>query len=320
MFHNLDPNIKPKNLLDILKWKRTSKRLQWPILSELISTDIPPKKIANDENIRVSYVGHVTFLIQMKGLNILTDPVWSDMVSPFTFAGPKRVVKPGINFADLPKIDFILISHNHYDHLDIRTVKDLWLRDKPKIITPLMNDLIIKKYIKDADIVTLGWGESYKEQETGAEFCLESAQHWSARGIFDKNKALWGTFIIKTNIGDICFIGDSGYNINIFKEIGKKYNILLSLIPIGAYEPRWFMKPVHMNPEEAVLTHLDLHSKFSIASHFDVFQLADEAFNAAPLELQQAMKKYNIPENKFIIPKIGNFFLFNKDEIDVISS
>jgi len=315
MFYNLDPNIKPKNLLDILKWKMTSKRLKWLTLPESVSTDIPPEKITDNENIRVSYVGHVTFLIQIKGLNILTDPVWSERVSPFTFAGPKRVIKPGINFADLPKIDFILISHNHYDHLDIKTIKDLWLRDKPKIITPLKNDIIIKKHIKDAEIITLGWGDSYKDQKSIIEVCLEPAQHWSARGIFDKNKALWGTFFIKTNIGDVCFIGDSGYNVNIFKEIAKKYNILLSLIPIGAYEPRWFMKPVHMNPEEAVLTHLDLQSKFSIASHFDVFQLADEAFNVAPLELRQAIKKHNVPENKFIIPKVGNFFLFDQNNV-----
>ncbi|KJW02210.1 beta-lactamase superfamily domain protein [Rickettsia endosymbiont of Ixodes pacificus] len=170
------------------------------------------------------------------------------------------MVKPSINFTDLPKIDVILISHNHYDHLDIRTIKDLWVRDKPKIITPLMNDVIIKKHISDAEIVTLGWGESYKEQEIqlnsksfredefkgDVEFYLEPAQHWSARGIFDKNKALWGTFIIKTKIGDICFIGDSGYNDTLFKEIGKKHNI---------------------------------------------------------------------DENKFIIPEIGEFFLFDKNDL-----
>lgn len=311
MFFNIDPNIKPKTLLDILKWKITSKRLKWPTTLPLTSTDIPPQKITDNETIRISYIGHVTFLIQIDGLNILTDPVWSERVSPFTFAGPKRVVKPGINFTDLPKIDVILISHNHYDHLDIRTIKDLWVRDKPKIITPLINDIIIKKHISDAEIVTLGWRESYKDQKNNIEVCLEPAQHWSARGIFDKNKALWGTFIIKTKIGDICFIGDSGYNDTLFKEIGKKHNILISLIPIGAYEPRWFMKPVHMNPEEAVFTHLDLSSKYSIASHFDVFQLADEAFNAAPLELRQAMKTHNIDENKFIIPEIGEFFLFD---------
>ncbi|MCC8462796.1 MAG: MBL fold metallo-hydrolase [Rickettsia endosymbiont of Ecitomorpha arachnoides] len=349
MFFNIDPNIKPKTLLDILKWKITSKRPKWPTTLPLTSIDIPPQKITSNKNtqlnldcfrqdefkdesaqrtlvrehrripqnslvssnqndaVRISYIGHVTFLIQIDGLNILTDPVWSERVSPFTFAGPKRVVKPGINFTDLPKIDIILVSHNHYDHLDIRTIKDLWIRDKTKIITPLMNDVIIQKHISDAEIITLGWGESYKEQN----IYLEPAQHWSARGIFDKNKALWGTFIIKTKIGDICFIGDSGYNDTLFKEIGKKHNILISLIPIGAYEPRWFMKPVHMNPEEAVFTHLDLNSKYSIASHFDVFQLADEAFNAAPLELRQAMKKHNIDENKFIIPEIGKFFLFD---------
>ncbi|HJD60683.1 MAG TPA: hydrolase [Rickettsia endosymbiont of Columbicola hoogstraali] len=135
-------------------------------------------------------------------------------------------------------------------------------------------------------------------------------------GMFDKNEALWETFIIETKKGDICFIGDSGYNANIFKEIGEKYNILLSLIPIGAYEPRWFMQPVHMNPEEAVLAHLDLRSKFSIASHFVVFQLADEAFNQAPLELQQAIKKHNIQDDKFIISKVGNFFLFDQNEMN----
>jgi len=296
--------------MDLLKWKMTSKQPKWPKIVPVESLDIPPINVADSSTVRISFVGHVTFLIQTNGLNILTDPVWSDRASPFSFAGPKRVSKPGIKFDDLPKIDIVLISHNHYDHLDIATIRKLWNRDKPLIITPLMNDRILKSNISDIDVTTLNWGENV-EVANNSYIHLEPAQHWSARGVFDQNKALWGTFIINNNARSICFIGDSGYSSDIFNNIGLKYNILLSLTPIGAYKPRWFMKDVHMNPEEAVLVHKAMRSQYSIASHFNAFQLADEKFDQAITELEHALIQHNISSENFIIPKVGKVYYFD---------
>ena len=302
-FSNTDPRIKPKNFADILKWKVKARQPKWPDSMPVLRTDIPPISIS-EGIIRVSYVGHVTFLIQTAGLNILTDPVWSDRVSPFSFVGPKRVTKPGIKFDDLPKIDIVLISHNHYDHMDINTIAKLWTRDKPQIIVPLKNEIVLQSKIPGIEVKTLNWYEKIDTTDN-CYISLEPAQHWSARGLFDQNKALWGTFFITTNLGSICFIGDSGYNQSIFSSLGKKYNIILSLIPIGAYEPRWFMKDIHMNPEDAVLAHKDMKSKHSIASHFDTFQLADEPFNQAVIDLKLAKIKHKVAEQEFIIPSVG---------------
>lgn len=307
-FSNTEPKIKPKSFIDILRWKLKTRQPKWPSSMPVSQTDVPP--INNPIDVmRVSYVGHVTFLIQTAGLNILTDPVWSDRVSPFSFAGPKRVTEPGIKFDDLPKIDVVLISHNHYDHLDIDTIKRLWKRDKPQIITPLMNDLVLQSNIPEINVTTLNWYEKVNIT-SDCYVNLEPAQHWSARGLFDQNKALWGTFLITTSFGSICFIGDSGYNQSIFHDLGEKYNIALSLIPIGAYEPRWFMKDIHMNPEDAILAHKDMRSKCSIASHFDTFQLADEAFNQAITDLTEAKTKHKISDKEFIIPRVGMAYQF----------
>lgn len=312
VFNNLDPKIKPKGFIDFLKWQYKTSRAKWPKSMPITVTDIPPAKI-EDNKIRVSFVGHATFLIQVLGLNILTDPIWSARASPFSFIGPKRVTPAGINFADLPKIDIVLISHNHYDHMDIPTIKKLWQRDKPQIITPLMNDTTLKSHISEIKVTTLDWEENITITNS-ASIYLEPAQHWSARGLFDRNKSLWGTFIIKTSLGSICFIGDSGYSNTLFKDIGDKHkNILLSLIPIGAFEPRWFMRKIHMNPEEAVLVHQDLRSKYSIASHFETFQLADDQFDQAAKELAAALIKYKVSSERFITPKAGNFYWFSNN-------
>ena len=309
IFHNLNASIKPKGFADILKWKLSSKQPKWPKLVPLATSDVPPVRVEGDE-IRVSFVGHVSFLIQTKSLNILTDPVWSLRTSPFSFAGPKRVTPPGIKFEDLPKIDIVLISHNHYDHLDIATVKKLWLRDRPHIITPLMNDKVLQANIAGIEVTTLNWSEKVSITDD-IEIALEPAQHWSARGLFDRNIALWGTFLINLPKGTICFIGDTGYSKEVFETIGNKYeNILLSLIPMGAFEPRWFMQDVHINPEEAVLIHQHLNSKYSIGSHFETFQLADDAYDQARSELEAARIKYKISPDTFIVPNIGGAYKF----------
>lgn len=308
VFQNLDPTCKPKNLLDLLKWQLTTKHPVWPKNIALKNYDVPPSKIIEKDKIRVSFVGHVTFLIQTNNMNILTDPVWSERASPFSFMGPKRVIAPGIKLEDLPKIDLMLISHNHYDHMDIATIKKIWERDKPTIITPLANDVILKNHIKNIEVIALNWQEQILMNDI--KIILEPSQHWSARGLFDRNQALWGNFIINTHLGNICFIGDSGYNNTLYKDIGNKYDIFLSLIPIGAFEPRWFMQDVHMNPAEAVLAHNDLKSKYSIASHFQTFPLASDRYAQASEELDLALIKHKISKEQFITPTVGQVYWF----------
>ena len=263
IFHNQDPTYKPKGFVNLLRWKLFTKPSTWPNMVPMAQEDLPPAQVPSTDKIRVSFIGHVTFLIQTNNINILTDPVWATRASPFKSIGPKRVIAPGVKLENLPKIDIIVISHNHYDHLDLATVKALWERDQPQIITPLANDIVIANYIKDPrlKVTTLNWHQNIALPQQ-VTIHLEPAQHWSARSLFDRNRALWGTFIIETKAGKICFIGDSGYNQNLFRQIGANHQILLSLIPIGAFEPRWFMQEVHMNPAEAVLSHLDLNSKY----------------------------------------------------------
>ena len=314
MFKNTEPNYKPKGFIDLLKWKLTTKNSAWPKKILLTNTDIPPCIVTEQDKIRVSFVGQATFLVQTNNLNILTDPIWSERAGPCSFIGHKRVIAPGIKLADLPKIDIIVISHNHYDHMDLSTIKTLWERDKPKIITPLLNDIIIKDNIKDISITTLNWGEKILVANNVVIY-LEPSQHWSARGLFDRNKALWGNFIIKTPAGDICFIGDSGYNEELYKNIGSKYKVFLSIIPIGAFVPRWFMKDMHINPEEAVLVHKNLKSTYSIASHFQTFKLASDDYLQPVNELNLALQKHQISQEQFITPNFGKAYWFNVKQI-----
>jgi L-ascorbate metabolism protein UlaG (beta-lactamase superfamily) len=300
-----------KNFLDLLKWKLTSKSLSWK--NKIISKkfDKPPSKVLGS-NLRVSNVGHVTFLIQTEGINILTDPVWSERASPINFVGPKRVVDPGIQFDDLPPIDIVYISHNHYDHLDLKTISLLWNKDKPRIITPLGNDKIINQYNPEIKVEAYDWGNKVKITDE-VIFHIEPMQHWSARGLFDKNKALWAALNIETNSGNIYFVGDSGYgNGRYFQKAKEKFgSFRLALLPIGAYEPRWFMKYSHMNPEEMIKAHIDLGSPYTIPSHYDVFELADEPRGEALKNLEKAKNDLN-KGNKIKNIHPGEFWMVPK--------
>lgn len=290
-----------------LKWQFSRNSIPWP--EKLINKyyDIPPKKVFGD-GLRVSNVGHATFLIQTVGLNILTDPVWSERVSPVSFAGPKRVINPGIKFENLPPIDIIWISHNHYDHLDLQTIERLWNVYHPRIITPLGNDTIIKAYNSNIQV------EAYDLEDTieinkKVRLYLGPMQHWSARGLFDRNKSLWATINIETPAGNIYFVGDSGYgNGNYFKLAKEKFSSFrLALLPMGAYEPRWFMKYAHMDPEEFVKAHIDLGMPVTIPSHYDVFKLTDEGHGEALLRLAEAKEKLKVGDNIKVI-RVGQFF------------
>jgi L-ascorbate metabolism protein UlaG (beta-lactamase superfamily) len=303
-----DPEKKSNNnSLSFIKWIFIRKAKSWPKHIDVESYDIPPKRVYGDE-IRVSNVGHVTFLIQTQGINILTDPAWSKRASPFGFIGPKRVIDPGIKFEDLPDIDLVWVSHNHYDHLDLPTLEKLWNRFKPRIITPLGNDAIIHSYNKEIIVEAFDWGDSVKINDD-IQIHLSPMQHWSRRGLFDRNKALWAALTIVTKGGNIYFIGDSGYGDGrYFKRDKTKFGkYRLVLMPMGAFEPRWFMKYSHMDPEEFVLAHIDLGKPFSIPSHYDVFKLTDEGRGEATIALRRALKKHNVGKNVHEL-KVGEYW------------
>lgn len=289
-------------------WKfMVSNKPKWPQLLENDTYDKPPIRVEGKE-LRVSYVGHTTILLQTEGLNILTDPIWSNRASPFSFMGPIRAHLPGIKFSDLPKIDIVLVSHNHYDHMDKKTLIDLVKRDNPKIITPLGNDTIIKKFAPNADITTLDWDQRYEFK--GLDIAAEPVQHWSSRlGKIDRNQALWAGFVMKFKGGNIFFAGDTGYGEGKYsKALGQKYgSFRLALLPIGTYNPRDVMGFVHMDPAEAIKFHKDMGAKNSLAMHHDTFRLSLEPYGEPEAKLKELIHNDPSFPGVFWVMKAGEY-------------
>jgi L-ascorbate metabolism protein UlaG (beta-lactamase superfamily) len=233
----------------------------------------------------VTFVGHATFLIQTAAGNILTDPMYSDRAGPLNLSGPRRVRQPAVRFDDLPRIDTVLLSHNHYDHCDLPTLRQLAARFDPLVITPLGNGALVRS----AGIRRVGELDWWQRGGTSAmPVTLTPAHHFSARTPFDRNRALWGGFVLEVAASRIYFAGDTAY-VPFFAEVRQRLGpIDLALLPIGAYEPRWFMRPVHMNPAEAVQAHIDLESRKSIGMHFGTFQLTTEGIDDPLRALEEA--------------------------------
>ncbi|ACU89313.1 conserved hypothetical protein [Desulfomicrobium baculatum DSM 4028] len=296
----------PNRFGDFLKWRLTAERGYWPE-HVAVEPTLPPQRVMGEE-LRVTYVGHATVLLQTRGLNILTDPIWSERASPFSFAGPRRVAAPGVRFEDLPPIDLVLVSHNHYDHLDLPTLARLHQAFNPLVLTPLGNDATIRSAVPEMRLRTLDWGQSFTVNEQ-VRLVLEPMQHWSARGLFDRLEALWGAFVIDAPGGAIYFLADAGYAGHLSKDFVAKYGPpRLSLLPVGAYEPQWFMRYAHMNPAEAVQTFLDLGLGNAMGTQHEVFPMADEAYAAPRRELSQALHSRGIDESLFLLPKVGEWF------------
>lgn len=303
-FHNIDEGHSEKSFLDFIKWKFFSQKTLWPEFIAIDQKKVPLQRV-NTQAAHITFINHATVLIQMNNINILTDPIYSKRASPVGFAGPKRVKKPGIKFEDLPPIDIILISHNHYDHFDIPTIERLIQRDQSLVLVGLHHDHYIQETFKD-HIVELDWNEQYLFKEV--LFTFLEAKHWSKRTLFDTNQSLWGSFAIEGN-KRIYFAGDTGYSQH-FKRIQSQFKSFdLSLIPIGAYEPRWFMKASHLNPQEAVQAHLDLQSKHSIGIHFGTFSLTNEGINDPVKALHKAKKSYDQTISFFTLKEGETYFL-----------
>lgn len=285
-------------------------RSTWP---EYVENHVIPKRNVDlDPNgLGLTFVNHATFLIQVAGLNILTDPVWSDRLGPGFLSlkfGPKRVRNPGITLEELPHIDVVVISHNHYDHLDIETLKILRYRFSPKVLVPLGDKALIES-IGIKDVQELDWWESVTINPD-TQITFTPAQHSSRRGLFDLDRSLWGGYLIQHRDRSIYFDGDSGYSTH-YAEINKRLGSPdIAILGIGAYLPRWFMKPLHMNPTEATAAHKDLGAKLSIGMHYGTFQLSAEGFDQPSKDLKNALVKEDFLQGSFILLQEGETKIF----------
>ena len=258
-----------------------------------------PADAIDPQRMAVTWIGHATALVQTRGLAILTDPVWSDRASPVGFAGPRRVRAPGIRLDDLPKIDVILISHNHYDHLDLATLRALWRRDRPLIVTSLGNDAILRR--AGIDAVARDWGGTVPVAP-GVAVVVERVQHWGSRWGADRNRALWSGFTVRLPGGNIFFSGDTGYDGGGWaRAAAARGPVRLAILPIGAYEPRALMRAAHMNPAEAVAVYRILGARSGLGVHWGTFQLTDEAIDAPVQALAAAVR----PGERFRVTAAG---------------
>lgn len=271
-----------RGFTSLLRWKLTTRPRPSPPFVDDVTPTKPPDRVEGTA-LRVTLVNHSTLLLQHAGWNILTDPIWSERASPLSWAGPRRHRMPGIRFEDLPPLDAVLLSHNHYDHLDLPTLHRLVAARHPAIIVPVgVGRYLQAKGIADAH--ELDWGETHMLAATAIS-CVP-AVHFSARGIQDRNRTLWCGYAIDAGHGVIYFAGDTATGAH-FAQIRRWCGApRLSLLPIGAYEPRWFMSAVHMTPEEALRAHATLESRTSIGIHYGTFQLADDGIDEAARELE----------------------------------
>jgi N-acyl-phosphatidylethanolamine-hydrolysing phospholipase D len=297
-----------KPLGDLLRWQWEAFRNHLPPPPrEPVPTVVPDLAALQGNTIgapSVTWLGHASTLVQSGGLNILTDPVFSERASPVQFSGPRRAQPPGIAPAQLPPIDVVLISHNHYDHLDRASV--LLLSERSGGKTLFLVPLGLKPWFAQQGIdnaIELDWWDVHMHR--GVEFRLVPVQHWSARSLGDRNRTLWGGWAVLAPDLHWYFSGDSGYSRDFADTRGRVGGLDLALLAIGAYEPRWFMQAQHMNPAEAVQAHKDLGARRSIGIHWGTFNLTDEALDQPPRELAQARQAQGIGEQDFFVLRIG---------------
>jgi len=262
-------------------------------------TPSPIVQRVDNFTLRLTFINHATVLIQCDGINILTDPVFSYRVSPVRFAGPRRYRAAGMTLDDLPTIDAVVISHTHYDHLDLASLRSICERDQPQLIAPLKTGRVIGDTA--ASLYTeLDWWETTTLQ-CGVELTLVPAMHWTSRKLGDENTSLWGGYVAGYASGSVYFAGDTGYGDGtLFHQIAAQFQSLrCALLPIGAYEPRWFMQAQHMNPAEAVDAFQALSVPYALGIHHGTFQLTDEAHDAPANDLAAALTQASIEPQYF---------------------
>jgi len=292
------PRHENRTWADVLRWRRTSKPAPWPARVDLPAQP-PPPAVRGTEWV-ATWINHATFLVQTAQGNFLTDPVYAERCGPFGALGPRRVHAPGLAFEALPRIDYVLLSHDHYDHCDLATLRRLAALHRPRAITPLANGPLLRRAgFKASEIVELDWWQS-TTPAAGIEVTPTPARHWSNRLSGQRNSRLWSGFFVRQGGRAWWFAGDSGYDPELFKSIGERLGSpALAMIPIGAYEPRWFMAAQHCDPAEAVQIHRDVGAGTSLAMHWGTFQLTDEPREAPVEALAEARKAAGVSPDDF---------------------
>jgi L-ascorbate metabolism protein UlaG (beta-lactamase superfamily) len=313
LFHNPAGRRQALGFSELPRWwyqRFTGKNYQpWPRSVPAPRTPILPDGIPAG-HLAATFIGHSTFLLQLPGLNVLTDPVFASRAGPFGLLGPKRIRPAALRLGELPRIDVVLLSHCHYDHLDLAALRWLSQRHRPAIVTTLGNRAWLEAR-GVARATELDWWQSHHPVADLEAICMP-AQHFAARTPWDKNRTLWGGFMLRTAAGLVYFAGDSGWAPH-FAEINARIGApALALLPIGAYEPRWFMEPVHMNPDEAVRAHRALGAQQSLGMHFGTFQLTDEAIDAPVQDLAAACTAHGVPPGEFTTLDFGETRLFGR--------
>ena len=310
-FHNLDGVPAGSSLRALLRWKLLGGPVTpWPPIRKAdVVVPALPAQVGPTE-VAATFVGHSTFLLQFAdGFNVLTDPIWSERASPFAFAGPRRARPPALGFDALPPISVVLVTHGHYDHLDLPTLRRLETRFQPLFLTGMGNRAFLQRQGLGR-VEELDWWQEYPLPGITATFT--PAQHWSMRSFTARNRALWGGFWLRKGALRVYFAGDSGF--------GRPFALIrerlgppdVAFLPIGAYEPRWFMRDQHMNPDEAVQAHLILSAEHSVAMHFGTFQLTDEGIDAPALALAVSLQTRHVSPASFRVPSFGESLIFEK--------
>jgi L-ascorbate metabolism protein UlaG (beta-lactamase superfamily) len=300
-FYNENPDALP-GFFGMLKWAINRHPGSWHKYRDFPPGSPPPREVGRGE-LRVTFINHSTVLIQMDGLNILTDPIYSRRAGPVTWAGMGRVRPPGIRFEDLPPIHVVLLSHNHYDHMDMPTLVRLEKRDHPLVLAGLGNS----RYLTGEGIMNVrefDWGQGIALNDS-VRATFVPAQHFSMRKVYNRDATLWGGFVLEGKGTRVYFAGDTGWGPHL-EEIHSRFgDFTLAILPIGAYKPEWFMGPAHLSPRDAVRAHQLLKARVSVPIHYGTFQLADDAEEETAEELRRAMKAAGISDRAFWILGFG---------------
>ena len=298
-FKNTDEDAAGKSFREFLKWSFTNKK------PELIAIDSSDqwRELTPSSSDYLVWIGHATYLINKDNLTIITDPVFSKRASPVRFAGPKRLIPPAIPIDKLPPIDVVTVSHNHYDHLDIRSLKAIHETNPEAVFLVPKGDRRRLERRGIENVTEFLWWEEIEIK--GSKFTFTPVQHWSARGIADRNKSLWGGWFMNLKTETIYHAGDTGYSKDFIETKKRLGSPSISLIPVGAYAPRWFMKTNHVNPPEAIQIAIDLESERNFGMHWGTFQLTDEEVLEPPKLLKESLRNRGLPDNFFNILKPG---------------